>query len=187
MNWLSFGIAAYLFVSLQSGLTPIWTVAGTTPNLLLILAVFVGVSAGRTTVMWAFLVIGVLLDLLPGPFSDQDLVLVGPHAVGYLVGAYAVLQLRNLLFKDSVPTIVLLVFAVGGFAALVETVLYAFRGLPWLAHQPLADDWGATRLLVRRLEELVYTAVLAVPLGIVLRSTRKVWGFASRPRNERVF
>lgn len=186
MNWFVFALTAYLFVAIQSGLTPIWTVAGTTPNLLLILAVFVGVSAGRTTVMWALLIIGLLLDLLPGPLSEQGVIL-GPHAVGYLVGAYAVLQLRNLMFRDSLPTIALMVFAVGGFAALMETVLYAFRGLPWLAGEPLGADWGATRQLWRRVEELIYTAVLAVPLGLALRSTKKFWGFASRPRNERVF
>ena len=186
MNWLVFAGFAYVSVALQSGLTPVWTVAGTTPNLLLILAVFVGVSAGRTTVLWACLVLGLLLDLLPAPLSGQGVVL-GPQAVGYLVGGYAVLQLRGMMFRDSVPSIVLMVLVAGGFAALVECLIYAFRGLPWLAGEPVAADWTATRQLWRRCEELIYTAVLSVPVGLVLRSTRKVWGFNARPRNERVF
>lgn len=184
MNWIVLSITAYVFFSLQAGLTPVWTVGDATPNLLLILAVFVGVSARKSAVPWAMLIVGVLLDTLPGPLKDQGVIL-GPHAVGYLVGAYAVLQLRNLLFRESTVTIVLMVFAVGGFAALVETLIYALRGLPWLAGQGLG--WGTTEQLWRRLQELIYTAALAVPVGLLLQSTRKLWGFTGRSKNERVF
>jgi len=185
LNWIVFVITTYVLLALQSGLAPAWAVGGATPNLLLILAVFIGISAGRAVVMWAVLILGLLLDLQPGPLSGQGVIL-GPHAVGYLVGGYAVLQLRNLLFRESVVTIIVMVFAVGGFAALVETLIYALRGLPWLANQPL-HDWSTIDQLWRRLQELLYTAVAAVPLGLLLQSTRKLWGFASRLKNERVF
>ncbi|MEM1107066.1 MAG: hypothetical protein AAGH99_00050 [Planctomycetota bacterium] len=184
MNWAAFCITAYVFFALQSGLSDAWAVSDATPNLLLILAVFVGVSARKPAVPWAMLIIGVLLDLLPGPLENQGTIL-GPQAVGYLVGAYAVLQLRHLLFRESTVTIVLLVFAVGGFAALVETLIYALRGLPWLAGEGLG--WGATEQLWRRLQELIYTAALAVPVGWLLQLSRKLWGFTGRSKNERVF
>ncbi|MEM6854133.1 MAG: hypothetical protein AAF593_06970 [Planctomycetota bacterium] len=184
MNWIVFSITAYVFFALQAGLEPAWAVGDATPNLLLILAVFVGVSARKPAVPWAMLVVGVLLDLIPGPLKDQGVIL-GPHAVGYLVGGYAVLQLRNLLFRESTVTIVLMVFAVGGFAALVETLIYALRGLPWLANQGLG--WSTTEQLWRRLQELIYTAALAVPIGLLLQSTRKIWGFTGRAKSERVF
>ncbi|MEO1237551.1 MAG: hypothetical protein AAFX76_12255 [Planctomycetota bacterium] len=185
MNWVVFGVTAYVFFAVQSGFAVGWSVgAGVTPNLLLVLAVFVGMSARRSAVPWSLLVVGVLLDLLPGPVREQG-TLVGPQAVGYLAASFVVLQLRNLLFRESVLTMVVLVFAVGGFAALVESVLYAFRGLPWLAGEPLA--WGAMEQLWRRLQELVYTAAVAVPVGLLLGATRRVWGFSGRPRGERVF
>jgi rod shape-determining protein MreD len=184
VNKLVFAITTYIFLALQNGLTPLWTVRQTTPNLLLILAVFIGVSAGRTTVMGSMLILGLLLDLQPGPLRDSGII-VGPHAVGFLVGGYAVLQLRNLLFRESVITIVLLVLAVGGFAALVETVLYVLRGLPWLAGDPL--DWSPLQQLWRALRELIYTAIVAVPVGLLLQSTRRLWNFAGRAKNERMF
>ncbi|MEM9882335.1 MAG: hypothetical protein AAF800_05415 [Planctomycetota bacterium] len=184
MNWLPFAITAYVFYALQASLGPAWSVGGATPNLLLILAVFVGVSATRAVVPWALLVVGVLLDTLPGPLRDQG-VIVGPQAVGFLVGAYAVLQLRNLLFRESVLTVVLLVLAVGGFAALVETLLITLRGVPWLADQPAG--WGAIDQLGKRLPELLYTAAAAVPVGLLLGVTRPLWGFAKKAKAERVF
>lgn len=170
---------------MQLGLTPAWIVGGATPNLLLILAVFVGVSARKSAVPWAMLILGLLLDSQHGPLADGNLILLGPHAVGYLVGAYVVLQLRNLLFRESVITIVLMVFAVGGFAALVETLIYAVRGLPWFAHDPLG--WSTTQQLWRRLQEILYTAAVAIPVGLLLQSTRRFWGFTGRGKNQRVF
>lgn len=184
MNWIVFAITAYVFFALQVGLAPAWIVGGATPNLMLILAVFVGVSARKAAVPWALLIVGLLLDSQPGPLRDQGIIL-GPQAVGYLVGAYVVLQLRNLLFRESVVTIVLMVFAVGGFAALVETLIYALRGLPWLANAALG--WSTTEQLWRRLQEILYTAAVAVPVGLLLQSTRRWWGFTNRAKNERVF
>ncbi|MEM8736923.1 MAG: rod shape-determining protein MreD [Planctomycetota bacterium] len=185
MNWITFGITTYVCFALQSALGPAWSVgSGVSPNLLLILAVFVGVSARRAVVPWAMLTLGVLLDLLPGPLVGPG-VIVGPQALGYLAGAYAVLQLRNLVFRESVFTLVVMVFAVGGFAALVETLVYALRGLPWLADQPLG--WSTTEQLWRRLQELLYTAVVALPLGFLLGASRRLWGFSSRPQGDRIF
>jgi rod shape-determining protein MreD len=184
VNRLAFAITAYLFLALHNGLAPLWTVRDTTPNLLLILAVFVGVSAPRAATLGSALILGVLLDLQPGPLRGSGVIL-GPHALGYLVGGYAVLQLRHLLFRESIITIVLMVLAMGGFAALVESVLYAFRGLPWLANDPL--NGSATQQLGRRLLEVLYTAVAAIPVGLLLQSTRKWWGFQGRAKGEKVF
>ncbi len=183
MNWIVFTITAYVLFALQAGLAPAWAFGNATPNLLLILAVFVGVSAARHATPWALLILGVLLDLQPGPLAEHGVIL-GPHALGYLVGAYAVLQLRNLLFRESLLTIVIMVFAVGGFAALIEAVVYALRGLPWMFAEPL--PWSAGELLWRRFQQLLYTAVVAIPLGALLQLTRRAWGF-NRGRKERVF
>ena len=184
MNRITFAIATYLFLALQNGLGPLWTVGGVTPSLILILGVFVGVSAPRTTVMWSMLILGVLLDLQPGPLRHSGVIL-GPHAVGYLIGGYSLLQLRGLLFRESVITIVLLVCAVGGFAAMVETLIYALRAMPWLAADPL--PWSPMQQLGHRLTELLYSALVAIPFGLMLQASRRLWGFAGRSKSERVF
>lgn len=184
MNRLVFGISAYVLLALQRGLVPAWEVGGTTPNLLLILAAFVGVSAPRTTALLALLILGLLLDLMPGPLRDSGVIL-GPHAVGFLVGGYALLQLRGMLFRESIITIVVMVGVLGGFCALVEATIYLFRGLPWLANDPLS--WSIARQLGHEAREVFYSALVAVPVGLGLLGTRRLWGFTGRGKNERIF
>ncbi len=174
MNWLVFAITAYVLLAVQTAFSGAVEVGEASPNLLLVLAVFVGTSARPGVVVWALLGLGVLLDLQPGPLGGAG-VLVGPHALGMLAGAYVLLQLRGLLFRDSVVTLVVLTLAVGGFDALVEVGVYALRGLWFLAGE--AVPWGATEQLGRRLLDVVYSAVVAVPLGLVLKQTRGWWGF----------
>ena len=179
MNWIAFAITTYVLLALQTAFSGVVAVGGATPNLLLVLAVFVGTSARPGVVLWSLVVLGVLLDLQPGPLTGAG-VLVGPHALGMLVGAFALLQMRGLLFRESVLTLVLLTLAVGGFAALVEVAVYSLRGLWFLAGEPA--PWRATEHLGRRLLDAVYSAVVAVPLGLALNQTRPWWGFGKGRR-----
>ena len=179
MNWLAFAITTYVLLAVQTAFSGAVAVGGASPNLLLVLAVFVGTSARANVVLWSLLVLGVLLDLQPGPLTGAG-VLVGPHALGLLVAALALLQLRNLLFRDSVFTLVLLTLVAGGFAALVEVAVYGLRGLWFLANEP--TPWRATEHLGRRLLDVIYSAAVAVPLGLVLNRTRPWWGFTKGRR-----
>ena len=111
--------------------------------------------------------------------------LVGPHALGFLVGGYATLQLRNLLFRGSVITLVIMTLLVGTLTALTEVLLYSLRGLPMLAGEPM--PWRAVPQLLVRGQGLLYTAALAVPVGLLLNFTRKWWGFTARTRGEKIF
>jgi rod shape-determining protein MreD len=182
MNWLVFAIVTYLLLAVQTGLSAVLSFRGLTPNLLLILAVFVGLSARPSVVLWSSLILGLLLDLQPGPAMGGAAIL-GPHALGLLFGGWAVLQLRGLLFRESVITLVLLTLAVGVFASLVEVAIYALRGLGFLAGQPV--EWRATSHLGRRMLEACYAAGLAIPLGLLLNQTRRWWRFAPVQRADR--
>lgn len=184
MNWVLFAITTYLLLAIQGGFAEAWVLGQATPNLLLVFAVFIGLSARPAVVAWSLLLLGVLLDLQPGPLAGRAIVL-GPHALGFLVGAYAILQLRNLLFRESVFTMVLMTLAVGSFAALVEVLLYALRGMPMLGNDP--TGWRATEQLGYRLFEVLYSAAAAIPLGWLLNRTRRWWGFTARKRQERIF
>ena len=184
MNWLVFTAAAYVCYALQGGLAPLWTVSGVTPNLLLLLMIFVGLHAPHAVTLPAALVLGLLMDLRPGPLPDGA-ALLGPHALGFLIGGYATLQLRNMLFRGSVITLVILALLVGGFAALTEVLLYTLRGLPMGAGEPM--PWRALPQLLVRGQGLLYTAALAIPVGLLLNLTHKWWGFTARTRGEKIF
>ena len=63
MRWTVFFVFAYLFLALETGLDKLLAYNHASPSFLLVLAVFVGLSAPRTAVVWALLVLGLLTDL----------------------------------------------------------------------------------------------------------------------------
>ena len=179
MNWLIFTLVAYFAYVVQAGLAPVWMLgARTEPRLLLVLLVYIGLQASPVTVAFAALALGLLHDI-QGTGVDG---LIGPWALGYLAASYALLQLRNLLFKDSVFTIAIMTLVAGVFAYLVSTALYSFRGVPFLLGQP-APGFSAANALFQGFLDLIYTAVFAVPLGYGLIRTRKIWSFVAAGRH----
>jgi len=175
MNWLIFTLVAYVSYVLQAGLAPVWTLGERTePRLLLIVLVFIALQASPTTVAFAAIALGLLHDIR----QTNVPLLVGPWALGYLVAGYALLQLRNLLFRDSVFTIAIMSFVAGLFAYLVSTVLYSVRGIGFLLGQPIAD-FSAANTLFQGFLDLVFTAVVAFPVGYLLIKSREAWGFTN--------
>ncbi len=186
MNWLIFSLTAYLVLALEKGFRALWGIpdeTGVTPSLTLILMVFIGLSAAPMSVAWAALILGVLVDLQP---TTGAIAILGPAAIGYLVGAYAVVQLRNLLFRESILTLAIMVFAVGLFVNLTEVAIYSFRGLSFLAADPM-PEWSAFDELARRFVALLYSAVVALPMGWLLFKLQPLWGFGPAARAERVY
>lgn len=172
MNWLVFAVATYLLLALDVGASKLVSIGGVQPQWLLVLLVFVGLMAPTQTAAIAALVIGVILDLLPGPVPGATI--IGPYAIGCLVGMYAVLQLRGLVLRESVVTLTATVFVVGLLTELVVVAAFSFRQLPWPLGEPIAG-WSAAGQLAGRFLDVVYTTVVAVPLGVVLRRTRSLW------------
>ncbi len=187
MNWIVFTLAAYLCLALQTGLGTLLAApdaqTGVSPSFLLILAVYIGLMAPASTTPWAMLVCGVLVDLSSSFSSSGSAAgaIVGPAALGYLVGAYTVLQLRALVFRHSVFTLAVMVFIVGVFIQLVIVALLTMRGLPWLTADALTG-WSAAQQLVNRFFILIYSSLVAVPLGYVLFKSTPAWGFGSKAR-----
>ena len=187
MNWLLFVILTYGFLLMQVGLTALLGIPdaqGVAPDFLLIFAVFVGVQAQTRTVVWAMLIIGICANLLPGPIADGPI--LGPEALGYLAGAFAILQLRTLVFRESVISLAIMVFVVGIFIQLVTVALYTGRGLPMLLNQPV-PHWNASDELVARFLMLLYSAAVSVPIGLVLLKLSPALIASSSKRGERVF
>ncbi len=168
MNWLLFAILTYIFLLMQVGLTSLLGIPdaqGVCPDLLLIFAVFIGIHAQERLVGWSMLIIGLCANLLPGPLSEGPI--LGPEALGYLAGAFAVLQLRTLVFRESVISLAIMIFIVGIFIELVIVALYTARGLPMLLGEPI-PHWSASDQLVHRFLVLLYSAIVSVPIGLVL-------------------
>jgi hypothetical protein len=174
MRWPVFAIFVYLFASLDVGLAGLLQLAGIRPSFMLILAVFIGLSAAPMPLAWAMFIIGVVVDVIDCPV--QDATILGPAALGYLFGAWAILQFRGLLFRQSPLALGAMTFIVGVFIHLVIVALFTIRGIPWIVGEPV-DQWTAADQLYQRFLQLLYTAVLAVPLGVVLIRLDHLWGF----------
>lgn len=177
MNWLVFTLVTFLFLVLENGLRTLLSidiVEGVSPSFLLVLMVFVGLMANSPVVAWASLLLGIVADLQPGPVAEG--VIVGPAALGFLVGGWAVTQLRSLVFRQSMTTLAVMTFASGIFVHLVIVALYTMRGLGLMGAEPVAN-WSAADQLVRRFLELIYSSAIALPLGWILFRYIWIWGF----------
>ena len=181
MNWAIFSILAYLGFALQLLADPFWSIGDPdvyqySPVLLLILLVFIGLQAPAMAVAWSAVILGLLVDIAP-PQNESGL--IGPWALGFLAAGYALVQLRNLLFRDSMFTIAIMTLIAGVFAMLVATTLHVMRGVPLLGNDPVVG-FSAAEQLYRGFITLLYTAAVAVPAGYLLLKTRSWWGFSQR-------
>lgn len=183
MRWPVFLILAYLALALDGGLRGLWVYHGTWPELPLILLVFIALSAPARHVAWSALLLGLLVDLQPiavhlpsDRSSAADLVLVGPNALGYMLAGFAAYQFRGFAFRDSPITVAVAALFSGVFAHLVVVALLSFRGFSWLTAEPIPDYSAAADLVARALR-LLYTAVVALPVGWLLIRSDPLWGF----------
>jgi hypothetical protein len=176
MNWLVFAIFVYLFLAVQLGLAPLFSIdvqfAGgdLTPQFMLMFAVYVGLFAPRSAVFVAWTVIGLLLDLtttLPG-----GVVLIGPYALGCLAGAAVIIQLRVMVLRTHMFShgfcVAVCVLAVQLFVVAALAVRNLYDPLP--GYLPLRD------LALRALIAL-YSAVVMIPLAWPLIKATPIFGF----------
>lgn len=177
MNWLTFAISAYVGFALQLILAPIWPINGHGPLVLLVLLVFVGLQAPAMAVAWSAVILGLLADILA--MQQPQTGVVGPWALGFLAAGYAMVQLRNLLFRDSMFTIGIMTLVAGVFALLVATMLQALRGVPIFGNEAVVG-FTAAEQLYKGFFTLLNTAAFAVPMGYALLKMRPMWGFSGR-------
>ena len=186
MRWPVFIFIALTMLVLEKGLRGLLGIPGAfgvSPSFLLPLAVFVALSTSRAAAMWASLFLGLLVDLT----TDMPL---GSACLGYLAAVLVTFELRGLVFRNSPLAIALMVFPAGIIAHLVIVALVTLRGAAWLpADAPV--DWYASEQFVHRFFIVLYSAVLALPLGTVFVWLDPVWGFGhhatgAHPQRERI-
>lgn len=184
MRWIVFFIFAFILLALEVGLRPLWVVPigpykSAAPSLLLILGVFISLNTSAGVVVTAMLMLGALVDLtLPvGKLEPiRDIILLGPSALGFLLGGFITLRMRSVVFRDSVITLSVMTFTVGLFIQLAIVILIWFRSV--LPTDPI-PDWLVASELMQRAMSVIYSAVVAIPLGVLLIRTRKMWQFYS--------
>ena len=183
MRWVVFLIFAALALVFDTGVSEIlriekvWAIR---PSFCGVLAVFVALSAPRTTALWACFCLGLLLDL-SNPLTvetGRTLYLIGPYTLGFVAGGWLVLQARSMVFRRRPFTIGVMTIVCLLAVQIVATILFVVRSRSWYPGGPV--EWTELTVWVELLKRFliaIYTGLLAVPVGWVLVRSMPLWGF----------
>ncbi len=187
MRWIVFVVFALIGLVFDTGLSEVLRIeklGQVRPSLCAVVAVFVALSAPRTAALWACLVLGLLLDL-SHPLTiayNRVAYLIGPYALGYLLGGWLVLAGRPMVFRRRPLTIGVMTVLCLLAAQLVAVSLYVIRSQTWYPGQALFwTDTTAMAELGVRLLGVVYSGLFAIPVGWLLVQTVGLWGFQTAP------
>ena len=185
MRWSVFIIFAYLFIAVQLGLGDLFEVREVRPEFLFIFMIFVAALAPTQIVFKSAVVLGILSDLFTVYLTTehQNITIIGPHALGYMLGAALALQVRTMLFRQHPVSITLMVFMGGLTAHLTTIFLISIRWLlgEWITVWP-AYQWSPTDQLVERFLMVLYTTIMALPVAWILLRLAPLFAFDLRPR-----
>jgi rod shape-determining protein MreD len=165
MRWLPVFVLAYIAIGIQVGISGEVRIHGAGPNLGLIVAVFVALSAPRDAALLACVLIGAMQDLATSQAP-------GLYALSYGLMAWFIVSLQNVVYREHPGT----------HAALVLVAGIANGLIIWI-HGRLPGGLGGHRVsIVLLLLTAVYTTLIAIPVLIVLLRSRRVFGMQLQRR-----
>lgn len=178
MNWLVFLVVAWVSFGLEMALVPVFDAGsgGVHPSTVTPLLVFVALYAPRRHALWGAILLGVTWDLL-SPLVHADgggVVLVGPHALGSLLGAQLVFSVRGMVVRRNPLTIAVLSVLAALAAQSVVVAIVTVRA-------SLGDyiAWDASDELVQRAFSSVYTGIAGLVLSFAYFALTPAFGFHS--------
>ncbi len=162
MRWWIFAILAYLALALEVSLRDVLEIGatGVAPSFVIIYATFIALNAPGRSALWCALILGLGMDLL-NTAGDGTYIIPGPYALGLAFACALLLQLRTMVLHRNLTTLAFCVLLAAVFAHIVVIALFTIRG--WI--DPFA--WSPGSELLRRLGIALYSAALALPLGVV--------------------
>ena len=177
MNWVVFLLVAWVTMGLELGLRPSIQLgdSGMAPSFALILVAYIALAAPRQTALWAAMFIGVLLDLTSERLASSNLgtlTIVGPAALGCMLGASAVANVRAMVYRRNPLTMLVLATMMSVIAQIVIVACLAARSWwdPALAFHARPE-------LAARIGSAAYTGVAALVVGPVLNFLTPLFGF----------
>lgn len=183
MSKVGLWIFAWALLGLELGLRGtlrLWS-SEVSPGLVLVLMVFIAMCAAPSTAAWWALGLGTLVDLttpMALKTSGPPGVIVGPHAIAFLLGAHLVLALRGVMIRRNPLTL--------GFLSLSASVVTNVAVVAVLWVRTLFDPviFEARGELVSRLGASLYTGLAGVALAFVLLPLAEFVGLPSQTRRQ---
>lgn len=178
MNWIAFVIAAWVALGLDVGLSgALSPLSGEIrPSFAIPLIVFVALQAPARSALWAALLLGLVVDLInPLPRVGGGLVtIVGPNAIGFLVGAQFVLAMRGMVIHRNPLTMTILSIFAAAIASVIVVAFFTVRDF----YPGQTVDWRATHELLVRLGSAAYTGFSGFALSLPLFGLAGLFGFS---------
>lgn len=179
MRWLVFIIAAAIAVALDMGMASAMTLRSlgfVTPSFAGCLVAYMALFGRTDHVLWGAWFLGVLTDLSPGSTEGQELVfIIGPHALGYVLGAWIILNIRSMVFRHRIFTLcvctMICVLSAGFLVVVIGIVRF------WLPFTGGAVVPFGLKELVQFVGDAIYSGLLAVPFGWLLFQVMPLWRF----------
>ncbi len=177
MIWPVFLAALWLAVGLDLGLRDALQFGpNAAPSLTLVLVAYIAMWAPRLHALYAAVFAGICLDLMGAqlaPGATISVITLGPNALGAALGAFTVLTARAMVERANVLALPAMTLALAALAHLVVVFCFAIKGL----YDP-AITFSAVPQLMSRAVSSVYTAVAAIPLGLILTPLARLFGFS---------
>jgi rod shape-determining protein MreD len=170
MKWWAFFVLALVAVVLDTSFMPVAEIQEVAPRLMPALVVLVALYADRQTALAAAVVAGIIVDLNTTELFDgvRPYVLIGPTALGYMLGTSLVLPLRSMVVRRNPFAFGFLVAVFSLGAMLVTTFVFSLRGWyagttpPWMPEGRALGFMGLEAL--RALWSGAISVLIAVPL-----------------------
>jgi hypothetical protein len=179
MNWIVFAVAVWLTLGVQWGFAAALKLGATdiAPYFPVVFVVWLGLWARAHHAIAAALITGALWDISQHAttVTGQAVVILGPRALGCLLGVYLVLTLRGVMLRKNLLTIVMLSALAALLCQLVVTMLLTVRGVidPAVVVQPPLAKLGV------RSASAVYTGFVAAAVGPLLEAFKPLFGFTA--------
>lgn len=178
MNWFVFILIAWVCFGLELALLPVFDAGsgGVHPSMVVPLLVFVAINAPRKPTLWCAIMLGIIMDLLrPIPAVDGGtFTVIGPHALGYLLGVHFIMAVRGMLIRRNPLTMVVMSILVMLIAQIVVIAIFTTRGL---GDSSLV--WDAGTKLQQGVFSSLYTGISALLLSFLFFALGPFFGFAS--------
>ncbi len=181
MNGIIFAIVCWVMFALEWGFRDALELGDVdiAPTFPVMLAVFVALRAPTGVAMVSAVVIGVLYDIVytVGMTGGGEVVVLGPHALGCMLGVYAVVLSRSLMYRRGVLALVAMTVIAAVLMQVVVTTLLAVRSI-----YDVIEPGRAVAQLGRGLASALFTGVAAVVMGSILIALRRLFQFQEPAR-----
>lgn len=171
MRWMPFAILLYLTTALQVSLSPFFAVHGISFDLMVILAVHYALLARAGDAQIACWIIGFAADLTSLNYQNHSN--IGIHAIAFGLLGLAIVNLRELTFRDSVVTQLLLTFVGKLLVATIVSLHMVY----------VLGEWSRLgQLFLMGFYSAIYTALVAPYGHWFLKKLRGVLGIGTPHR-----